>query len=290
MREAVFRIDTYLRGDEAYHFARKELSSQRPALRHRHDYYELFLIERGAANHWINGTEERLVAGDMVFIRPDDCHALQAEDGIGCRILNVMFLPGTADHLAARYGSELAERFFWFAGELPMVLHLTGAQMERAINTAQQLGGSRRTLARIEHFLLAIMTHVLDEVATIERSAPRWLIAACQAAQQPEVFREGAAGFVAAAGRGHEHVCRQARRHLGVSPTVFVNRIRIQHAAMLLSATGRPLADVAGDCGIENLSYFHKLFREHYGTTPGAYRERRQRDPIQSGTVTETSV
>jgi AraC family cel operon transcriptional repressor len=49
------------------------------------------------------------------------------------------------------------------------------------------------------------------------------------------VFREGAEGFVKVAGRSQEHVCRQTRRHLGLSPTQYVNRIRIQHAAMLLA-------------------------------------------------------
>lgn len=77
-----------------------------------------------------------------------------------------------------------------------------------------------------------------------------------------------------AAGRSPEHVCRQARRHLGLTPTQYVNRIRIQHAATLLAGTGRRLPDVASECGFENLSCFHRLFRLQYGTTPRAYRMR----------------
>jgi AraC family cel operon transcriptional repressor len=151
-----------------------------------------------------------------------------------------------------------------------MTLHLEGPQRERAVNSMLTLDTSRRSLARIEHFLLSVMTHVLDTAAIVEERAPAWLIRACRAAREPRVFRQGAEGFLKVAGRSQEHVCRQTRRHLGLSPTQYVNRIRIQHAAMLLAGTDRDIAWRRRDCGFENLSYFHRLFRQQYGSTPAA--------------------
>ena len=133
---------------------------------------------------------------------------------------------------------------------------------------------SHRSLTRIELFLLSVMTHVLDAAEVVDDRAPPWLLAACRAAREPRIFRKGAEGFLTAAGRSHEHVCRQTRRYLGLSPTQYVNRLRIQHAAMLLAGTERALPEVAADCGFENLSYFHRLFRDQYGTTPRSYRMR----------------
>lgn len=285
MRKSLFKIDTYLRTDEAFHYARKDLDFSPPEIVHTHDYYELFLVEQGRTRHWINGVEETLETGDMVFIRPADIHAFQADPQTGCRIMNVMFSAQTANHIVTRYGDDFAGRMFWSDGDLPVTVRMNGAQRERAINLIQSMRSTRRSLARIEHFLLSVMTHVLDEAATIHDRAPTWLVTACQEARRPEIFRRGAAGFVASAGRGHEHVCRQARRFLGVSPTEYVNRIRMQHAAMLLAGTRQTMQEVAQDCGIENLSHFHRLFREIYGTTPRHYRQRRKRDPIQSGSV-----
>ena len=71
---------------------------------------------------------------------------------------------------------------------------------------------------------------------------------------------------------GHEHVCREMQRHLGVSPTAYVNRLRMEHAAMRLGDSKLPVEDIARTCGIENLSHFYRLFRQHYGTTPKKYR------------------
>jgi AraC family cel operon transcriptional repressor len=278
--QKVFRIDTYLAPDEAFHFARKEVPAHPPLLEHSHDFYELLMIERGAVHHRINGLEERLEAGTLVFLRPSDRHALQAADALPAGILNVMFRAGTAAHLGARYGDEVGGRFFWSDRPLPVTLHLAGPQRERAVNAMLNLQTSHRSLARIEHFLLSVMTHVLDTSAIVEDRAPAWLIRACRAVREPRVFRQGAEGFRAVAGRSQEHVCRQTRRHLGLSPTQYVNRIRIQHAAMMLAGTDRDIAGIARDCGFENLSYFHRLFRHQYGTTPRGYRQRHRSDAV----------
>jgi AraC family cel operon transcriptional repressor len=277
--QKLYRIDTYLTLNDAYHFTRKDLTEAPPVIEHSHDFYELFLVEQGQAHHWINGLEELLEPGQLTFIRPADRHALQAAPGIGARILNVMFRRDTADHLITRYGSELAEKFFWASTEFPMSLRLAGPQKERAVNAMLTLQSSHRSLALIEHFLLSIMTHVLDASARAQDRAPSWLIDAAQAAREPRVFRRGAEGMIEAAGRSQAHVCRESRRHLGLSPTQYVNRIRIQHAAMMLSGTDHAVAVIAQDCGFENLSYFHKLFREQYGSTPRGYRQRHAKVP-----------
>lgn len=275
--QKMFKIDTYIGVSEAFHFIRKDLPEALPLLEHNHDYFELMLVDQGQVHHWINGVEELLGRGHMVFLRPSDVHALQGVPGTGARILNVMFRAETATHLGERYNDELSGRFFWQKGLLPASLRLHGPQLERAVNSMQVLQTSHRSLARIETFLLSVMTHALDAGDVTDERAPGWLLAACRATREPRVFRQGASGFLAEAGRSHEHVCRQAKRYLGLSPTQYVNRIRVQHAAMLLAGTDRSLEDLAAYCGFENLSYFHRLFRNQYGTTPNSYRQRHKK-------------
>lgn len=281
--QKLYRIDTYIDPRTAFDFIRKDLPDTPPVLEHYHDYFELMLVEQGQVHHWVNGVEELLDPGHLVFLRPSDSHALHALAGSGARILNVMFRTTTADHLSARYQDELGGRFFWQDGPLPVVLRLHGPQRERAVNAMLTLQTAHRSLARIETFLLSVMIHALDAGEVVDDRAPAWLLGACRAVREPRVFRRGAEGFLEVAGRSHEHVCRQARRYLGLSPTQYVNRLRIQHAAMLLAGTDRGLAEIAGDCGFENLSYFHRLFREQYGTTPRGYRTRRRGERAADG-------
>jgi AraC family cel operon transcriptional repressor len=71
-----------------------------------------------------------------------------------------------------------------------------------------------------------------------------------------------------------EHLARQVRQHLHKTPTDIVNEARLAHAASELQSSGRAITEIALECGVENLSHFYKLFREHFGCTPRQYRLR----------------
>lgn len=279
METRLNRIDSFLAPDEHFHYARKSLPAGPPHHLHRHDFHELFMVETGTAEHWINGARQSLDRGSLVFVRPDDAHAFAAGE-TPTRIVNVLFRRETAAHLAARYADELSGRFFWAASPLPPVVHLSGPALDRALNLAHELNTAHRSLAHIEEFLLTVMLRIVPLPETAAGRVPDWLAAACARARDPEIFRHGAAGFVRAAGRGHEHVCRKTREHLGVTPSAFINRIRMEHAARLLAGESMSVGDVADDCGIENMSHFYRVFRAHYGVTPKAYRKQHQKSPF----------
>ena len=56
------------------------------------------------------------------------------------------------------------------------------------------------------------------------------------------------------------------------TPSDFINRYRIRHAALLLATTDDPVALVAELCGITNRSTFARLFRDHFSMSPTEYR------------------
>ena len=282
MERRQFTFDTYVGLGEAFHLAQKRLDSQRPRFVHFHDYHEVFLVEQGRVRHLINGRVEMLERGAIVFVRPHDTHALQSVGNPPCHIINVACRNETVDHLGERYRSEFRERFFWSRADLPEWHDLDGPRMEQMVNWALELQAGSRTLASVEMFLLTLMICVDRQTAELPATAPAWLNAACTAIRSREVFAEGVRGFVEASRRGHEHVCRETRRHLGLSPSALVNRVRMGHAAKLLREGEYRVEDIAHECGIMNLSHFHRLFKKHYGMTPGNYRKRHLVNPVQS--------
>ncbi|SFS21336.1 helix-turn-helix transcriptional regulator [Yoonia litorea] len=281
MQTTRFYIDSYIAPREAFHFARKHLAKRYPERAHDHDYYEVFLIEHGTASHWINGVAQTLEAGQLMFMRPSDSHAFCANRKTGCQIINVMFREDTARHLVTRYGDTIAGRFFDASGPLPELHTLGPSRFARAITIAEQLQTAERSLARIEEFLLALINRVAHLPIGVSASTPRWFAAACSAALSPEIFRLGAPGLVAAAGRSHEHVCRTCKSVTGFTPSEYINRIRIEHAAQLLRSTETPVDEIIEGCGFENVSYFYRLFRKQIGMTPREYRVENDRDPFE---------
>jgi len=141
-----FRIDQYLRAGEASHIAHKALAPRWPEKAHDHDYFELFLVEQGEADHWINGTRERVARGHLAFVRPGDAHAFRAQAAAGCTIFNVMFRCETVTHLTERYPQDFAGRLFDTGGAVPEAVALQDAPTAGALALCSQVRHGPSTL------------------------------------------------------------------------------------------------------------------------------------------------
>ena len=65
---------------------------------------------------------------------------------------------------------------------------------------------------------------------------------------------------------------REIHRKTGKTYIQLVQEKRLTQAAFLLRTTDRNVDDVASAVGYENMSYFHRIFRETYGMSPRNYR------------------
>ncbi len=275
MQQLQFRHQDYLASDEAFHFSRVSLDKSAPRASHGQDFFEVFWITDGTARHMVNGTADSLDVGQIAFIRPGDVHAFQGP----CALTNVLILPQTINHLGTRY-PELRHAF-WSPDSLPETRRLDLAQRQRLDQAADDLERGSRSLLAVESFVLHLLTRILKPAPDLPAATPFWLASALHAAQSPDVFCQGAAGLVARAGRSHAHVSRAMRKHLNTTPSAYVNARRMSYAAQLLLGTDRSLIDIALDCGVENLSHFHKLFRTHHGASPHQWRKKRQVQVVQ---------
>ena len=62
------------------------------------------------------------------------------------------------------------------------------------------------------------------------------------------------------------------QQYLHYSPIEYLQRIRIFHAAELLTDSDCPITDIALNCGFSNPSYFSKQFKTIMGSRPREYR------------------
>jgi transcriptional regulator GlxA family with amidase domain len=67
---------------------------------------------------------------------------------------------------------------------------------------------------------------------------------------------------------------RRIRDRLGVSPTQYVHRLRVGHAATLLTTTREPVDVIASAVGYADPAAFRRIYRRHTGETPTATRTR----------------
>ena len=101
---------------------------------------------------------------------------------------------------------------------------------------------------------------------------PVWLETACRKMQEPSHLQVGLPRLTALCGVSQAHLARTLRYHYGQTPTEYVNDLRLQQAAKLLTTTSAAIIDIAGACGFDNLSYFYRCFNRRFGCPPRAFR------------------
>ncbi|MDQ1910089.1 AraC family transcriptional regulator [Paenibacillus sp. GD4] len=73
-----------------------------------------------------------------------------------------------------------------------------------------------------------------------------------------------------------DYAARCLRKHYGMSPLQYHNRLRMEEAKRLLRHSTLALPEIASLVGYGDYNYFIRMFRKTVGSTPGAYRNQAQ--------------
>lgn len=240
---------------------------------HDHDYPELFWIDEGPCRHRINGGDEILQRGELIFIRAADRHQLSAMSAGRFTMTNLECQPALIRALKARHPQPFAK---WFDERpaRPCKIALTETQLQQVQHIAMELSGRWSDALSVEGFcldlarLLAPMRPVVANLAL----CPDWLQDALLRAQSPKIFSQGVSGLARAAGRSPEHISRQCMSALGRRPTDIIEEYRMIFAEKQLRLTSMPILEIALECGYATTAQFHRAFKKHHGRTPLRYR------------------
>jgi|TARA_R110000744_G_scaffold58481_1_gene122123 AraC-like DNA-binding protein len=72
-----------------------------------------------------------------------------------------------------------------------------------------------------------------------------------------------------------DYFSRVFNENFGMRPNKYIQSKRIERAQLLLLSTNNSLKQIAEKVGLENLSYFTRIFKSQTGVTPGIFREAR---------------
>lgn len=274
-RDSQFKLSYFLSANEVFHIARVNITSSQDLSLHTHDYAEILWIEKGTGYHHVNGRQVRLSAGDMVMIRPRDCHTFSAT-GRGITLVNIAFPTETIDFLRSRYFGD-SNLYFWCSTLLPFHIKLSQDIVKRLSSRAEEAMKYRRSRLQLDSLLLFIFRTITANQEVEDNSeTPLWLFNAIQKYNSPEHFARGVAGFVDLCDRNIDHVNRIVRIHFYKTLTELVNEFRMRYAITQLAITNMPIKQICSNCGFRNLGHFYKTFRAVYHQTPREYRKLNQ--------------
>ena len=77
-------------------------------------------------------------------------------------------------------------------------------------------------------------------------------------------------------GYSRSFVHKHFREEVGMSPSDYMQRLRIKRCCTRLISTDASVTEVAFDFGFGSSQYFSRVFKKYIGTTPSGYREKMQ--------------
>lgn len=259
-----------------------ELSVMNPheyeVLFHCHDFFEIFIILEGTLLHEVNGAIQTLSPCMAVFIRPDDIHRYSTRAKEQCRMVRLSFTPCVLELLAGYMGKTISMTAL-LRPPVPLACSLTRFTMEALVQSIERLLSlpyeNKRELEAGFKLLLAELALKLTSMQESKSASPipYWLDTLCAEMVQRENFVQGVPRLFALCLRSREYVSRSFRRYLGISPTEYVNGLKLNYATNQLIRTDKKITEICFDSGFDNLSHFYQCFEKAYGATPGSFRK-----------------
>ncbi len=108
--------------------------------------------------------------------------------------------------------------------------------------------------------------------AAIPPAVNRFLESVFDPGRLPETI----AAYAEESGISENYLSRLVKQSTGRSVGAWIEIVRIQRAKRLLSGTALSIIDIAAAVGVDDQSYFSRLFRKETGMTPTAFRKRMQ--------------
>jgi AraC family cel operon transcriptional repressor len=105
-----------------------------------------------------------------------------------------------------------------------------------------------------------------------ENEYPLWLESLLTAMQKKENFTSGLGRMYELSGRSTCHLNRTFRNNFDVTPTGYINNLRLNYARYLLITTRLSVIEISMDSGFNNLSHFYHMFKKCFHMAPSALR------------------
>lgn len=248
---------------------------------HTQSTWELVYMVRGQGSRTIGGKAAPAIEGEIVLIPPGIPHvwdfdpATTDTDG---NIVNitVFFEPVVLNRI---------ETFFPEAGQAASQLKLlttavayTGEARKRISQQLRAMNGLAPEARLGKMFeLIVLLANANDRTEincnrTLTKTESRMerirVFCACNYARSIDLGE--IAGHV---NMSKSSFCTFMRRQAGLSFSAYLNQYRLERAMTMLVRTEDSIAEIAYKVGFNNVTYFNRLFKAHFGCTPKAKRK-----------------
>lgn len=254
--------------------------------KHTHNYVEVIYMCSGQTTHIVNEDKVTLKEGELLFLSQKAVQEIlpAGEEDVAVNFIilpeffdQALYMIGGEDNLIRTFlvgclrdaDNDIGYLHFKVADVLP-IQNL----MENLIWTILNNQLNKRSINQFTMGLLFLqLINYTDKVEVGREHFEQELMLSVYRYIE-EHYREGELTELAGElGFDVYWLSRRIKKISGRNYTELVQSKRLSQALFLLQNTGLSVADIGMNVGYDNLSYFHRIFREKYGRSPKQWRK-----------------
>lgn len=250
---------------------------------HAHDFYEMNFVLEGCFTNFIETQPLLMTTGDFLLIHPEVYHT----------VYNPSPSQGTLVNILLRNEWVLSNVCKYIFPESPMgafLQHAASPQFYRYIFFPNKDPSCIKHIKQVidgykdgPYASLSLNAKALELLcAMLENSEPAQLssliIPSRIMMDMLSYIQKNYASITLERLAAHmnyssTHICRLFKKYMHTSFSETLINIRLTHAKALLLSTKESSQSISHYVGYDSVEYFHRLFRNRVGCTPGEYRK-----------------
>lgn len=230
---------------------------------HYHDSYELYYLEAGTRDYFVEDKFFSVSPGEIVLIPPGKLHRT---GGDFCVRTLIYF---SKDFLAKTYTADA-------------IAHLTSCfESVKIVPNQQQRETAKALLAQLhecenDRDFSLILGVLLDTLTKCGKQDIQFgqLSAVVSYINDNFAYIENIDQIAEHFYISKYHLCRIFKKTMQVTLVDYMNQVKLRNARKLLEITDTGIGEIAEQCGYHSVAYFSSIFKKSLGESPSAYRNR----------------
>lgn len=244
---------------------------------HDHCFYEIIYIQSDQIKHIVNNQWLNLKLGDIVFLRPNDCH-IYVRDNNKCAHRDLIFETKFFEQTCNWFNCNLLK--LYKSPILPYKISLSSDAIIRIENQITNINKTsldeldkRETLTKA--LLVDLLSTLYNHINLDVYSNPYPILINHLLETANINFAQPIHTIFSQFNYDKSYICRQFKKHVGVTMTEYINNLRLNYVLSQLNLTQKNILDISLEAGFHSVSYLNHLFKKQYGVTPSEYRKTR---------------
>ena len=249
---------------------------------HSHEYIELAYVLEGDGTTNINGKSETLKSGHFYVIDYNSAHSYYSEK-MNFKIINCLFSPRIIDSSFTEdmsFNDAMASYFFKISGR--HLNHLAADQLycdetgeiktlfENMLN--EYINNEAGSIELLRYYVRTIIVKLARIIGSTNKvsEAVKLTIEAIDRRCNENI----SLGDIATELHySLPYLSAKFKKETGTTFTKYLQNVRIEKAASLLTATDMPIEIIAEQSGYKDLNTFYTVFKRVVNVTPKEYRK-----------------